>query len=62
MTPLSPLDLVPHITRVFEAIKDLPVEQQQAVLEAATAGARAAVELRQRLFMQGSLVASFNKR
>lgn len=60
--PLSPTDMLPLAKLALDAVKDMPPEQQQAVLEAATAIARASVEMRQRLYLAGTLVASLNRK
>lgn len=60
--PLLPLDLMPEVTKALEAVKHLPPEQQQAVLEAAATTARASVDLRRQLYMTGSFLANLGKR
>lgn len=59
---MTPIDLMPHVQRALDAIKDLAPEHQQATLEAAAATARATVEMRQRLYMTGSILANIGKR
>jgi hypothetical protein len=60
--PISPLDIQELAQRALKAVEDLPPEQQQAVLQAATAIAQAAVDLRQRLFLAGTLVHNLTRR
>lgn len=59
---LTPLELLPHMQAVLTVVKDLPMEQQQAILESAAASARASSELRNRLFMTGSILTNLGKR
>ncbi len=59
---MTTLDLLPAMKRALEAVGDLPPEQQQAALEAAAATARATVEMRQRLYVTGTVLANIGKR
>lgn len=58
----TPQELLPKIAAALKAVEDLPPEQQQVVLEAASATARAVVDLRSRLYMQGTIVNSLGRK
>lgn len=59
---LTAIELPPHLQRALDAIKDLPTEQQQAVFEAAVGATRAASELRNRLYVTGTIFNTIGKR
>jgi hypothetical protein len=57
--PITPEELAPHALRTIGALKDLPLQQQLAALQAAVAITTAAADLQTRLYMIGGLL---NKR